>query len=513
MVNSSNRQIFPESSFYLFGISLVFIFIQLFTASNYPLFRDELYYIDCANHISFGYVDHPPVSIIVLALWKSVFGDSLFSLRVLPALSGGLLIFLSGYITASLGGNKSAQILAAISVFCVPVYWILGGFYSMNSFDPLVWSLLFYIIVMIIKTNNEKLWIIFGVIAGIGLMNKISVGYLGAGIFVAMIFTEERKWLLNKFFWMGGAIAALIFVPYLIWNMQNEYATLEFIRNASVYKNAIITPIDFFKEQILQDGPLNFFIWFPGIIALLFWGKLKKYRLFAITYILIFAFLSLNRAKPYYLAPVYPVIISAGVVFLTDFFDKKNIRFLKPVAAVLLISGMAVLMPAVVPVLSPAETSVYLRKIGYLPETGENQEIGRLPQYFADRFGWEEMTLKVAGVYNSLSDEEKRHTAIYARNYGEAGAINYYGRRLNLPQALSGHNNHFLWKHEMDSVTSLIIIGGKIENHLEDFEEVTLLGVTENEFSMPYENHLNIFLGRNPKRPLKEIWRSVKKYI
>ncbi|MBZ0202215.1 MAG: glycosyltransferase family 39 protein [Ignavibacteria bacterium] len=513
MSNSKKRRILPNSSAYLIGISLLYVFIQLITASNYPVFRDEFYYIDCANNLSFGYVDHPPLSIYILAIWKSIFGDSLISIRVLPALSGALLIFLCGMLTESLGGNRPAQILAAISVFCIPAYWVMNSFYSMNSFDILIWAAMFYLLIRIINTENEKLWVVFGIISGMGLMNKISVGYLGLGIFAAMMLTRERKWYLNKFFWLGGVIAVFMFIPYVIWNMQNEFATLEFIRNASEFKNAGIGPIGFAKEQLLLAGPLNFLIWFTGVAALLFSVKLKPYSVIALVYIIIFIFLALSNSKPYYLVPAYPVLLSSGVVFITEFLEKKKMGIMKPVIGVLLILSMSVLLPAVIPVLSPQETSAYLKTIGLMPESGEKQVIGKLPQYFADRFGWKEMTSKAAGVYNSLGDEEKKHAAIYVQNYGEAGAINYYGKNFNLPQALCGHNNHFLWKPGIDSLTTLIIIGGKIEDHLKVFEEVSQVDIIESEFSMPYESGLAVFLTRKPKKPLKDIWNSVKKYI
>lgn len=497
----------------LYLIILLYITTLLITGTNYPVFRDELYYLDCANHPAFGYVDHPPVPIIILAIWKAVFGDSLISLRVIPALCGGILIFLTGLITHTIGGNKQAQIFSAISVACFPVFWVLNGFYSMNCIDLVIWAALFYLLIKLINTQNGKIWILFGIIAGIGLMNKISVGYLGAGLLAGIVFTSERKWFKNKYFWFAGAAVLIIFSPYIIWNIQNDFATREFISNVTKYKNVSSSPLDFLKEQLLLTNPLNVPVWALGIEAMVLNKKLNKYRAIAIAFIVIFLILSLNNGKPYYIAASYPVLISAGWVFITDFLSSKKIKVLLPVYSVVIIILMCLLSPAVIPVLPPEETSSYLKKIGVVPESGENLETGKLPQYFADRFGWEEMTEKTAKIYNLLPETEKQTTGIFAQNYGEAGAINYYGKKFGLPECNSGHNNHWIWGPRHDSLNTFIIIGGKEQNHRKYFDEVTKIDTHINDYAMPYENNLPVFLCRKIKKPIREIWPETKKYI
>ena len=246
---------------------------------------------------------------------------------------------MGGVIAASMGGRKSSQIIASISVLCSPVLLGLGGIYSMNSFDLLFWAALFYVLIKIINTGDGKLWIWFGVIAGLGLMNKISVGYFGAGLVISMALTKERKWFKNKYFWLGGLIALVIFSPYIIWNFQNDFATLEFIRNASQYKNAQIGFSGFLKEQILQMNPLNAVIWITGLIALLVTGKLSKYRVIAIAFIAVFAILVLNNGKPYYLAAAFISLISAGSITITEFFLLRKLKFLTPVYSFLFLQA------------------------------------------------------------------------------------------------------------------------------------------------------------------------------
>jgi 4-amino-4-deoxy-L-arabinose transferase-like glycosyltransferase len=180
-LNESKSKL-PESFPILLALGGVYFAVQLITGGNYNIFRDEYYYIDCAKHLAFGYVDEPPFSIFILALWKAVFGDSQLSIRIIPALLGSVLVVMGGVIAASMGGNKTAQVFSALAVLCAPAYLGMGSIYSMNSFDVVFWAILFYVLIKIINTENEKLWLWFGIIAGFGLMNKISVGYLGAGI-------------------------------------------------------------------------------------------------------------------------------------------------------------------------------------------------------------------------------------------------------------------------------------------------------------------------------------------
>jgi hypothetical protein len=501
----------------LTALGLIYFAIQLLTGGNYNIFRDEYYYIDCAKHLAFGYVDHPPFSIVILAAWKAIFSDSQLSIRIIPALLGGGTVVTGGFIAASMGGNKSAQILSAIAVLCSPVFLGLGSIYSMNSFDLLFWAAMFYVLIKIINTDNEKLWLWFGMIAGLGLMNKISVGYLGAGIVIAMMFTKERKWFKNKYFWLGGVIAVIIFSPYIIWNMQNDFATLEFIRNAAKFKNAQISFLGFLKEQILQINPLNAIIWITGLIALLIPKRLSKYRIVAIVYIVVFIILVLNNGKPYYLAAAYISLIPAGSIALTEFFEKRRLKFLTPVYAILLLASGVIISPMAIPVLTPERLVEHMDKLGIKPENAEKSKLGLLPQFFADRFGWEEMAKEMAKVYNTMSDEEKKKTVIAVGNYGEASSLNYYAKKYGLPVVYCAHNSHWFWGKErgFEGIDNVIILDGKREDHLEQFEEVTEAGKISNPYAMPFENNLTIFIARHlrPGIDLKEVWKKEKDFI
>ncbi|RPI16768.1 MAG: phospholipid carrier-dependent glycosyltransferase [Ignavibacteriae bacterium] len=493
-------------------LGLVYIAVQLISGLNYPIFRDEFYYIACANHPAIGYVDQPPFCALILMVWKAIFGDSLISLRVLPALSGALLMLVTALITAEMGGKKYAQILAAVCTMVAPGYLVMNGFYSMNSFDLLFWALLFYVLIRIINAGNSKLWLWFGLIAGIGLMNKISVMFLIAGLAPALLLVPERKHFKDKHLWTGGLIALVIFTPYIIWNLTHDLPTIEFTRNASGFKNAEIPITAFIFSQILEMNPFIAIVWLTGLITLFTSKGLKKYRVFAFAYIIIFLIFAFQNGKPYYLFPYYPVLISAGAVSIVNFSNQRLTWLKHVITAVVVIAGIF-FSPIAIPILQPEGVIAFQKTLGINLSAGEKGKQALLPQHFADRFGWEEMVEKVAKAYNSLSDSDKVNTAIFAQNYGEAGAIDYYGKKYGLPKAVSGHNNYWLWGYGNENVSNFIILGGDINDHSPEFEEVKLADVHTHKYAMPYESDLNIFIAKGLKKPIKEIWPRVKEYI
>ncbi|MEK7249038.1 MAG: glycosyltransferase family 39 protein, partial [Bacteroidota bacterium] len=214
---------------------LLHVIVNATTAHGY--FRDEFYYIACSEHLAFGYVDQPPLSILLLAINRFLFGDSLVALRIMPALAAALTVFLTGKIAAALGGNRFAKSLAALCSLIAPQYLGMLNFFSMNAVDLLFWTIAVLIVVNIMREGNPKLWLSFGVVAGLGAQNKFSILFLCFGIAVGLLLTSERTHLRNKWFWLGATIAAIIFLPHVIWQIVNNYPTLEFVRNATLNKN------------------------------------------------------------------------------------------------------------------------------------------------------------------------------------------------------------------------------------------------------------------------------------
>jgi 4-amino-4-deoxy-L-arabinose transferase-like glycosyltransferase len=235
-------------------IALIQFAIQIMFHGNYGYFRDELYYIACSNHLDFGYVDQPPLSIAILKLSRWILGDSLQSLRLLPSFAGAGVVILAALIVRRMGGGRFAQGMASLTIVAAHGLLGAGRFFSMNAFDIFFWALAGYIVIKILTEDKQKLWIAFGIVAGLGLLNKYSMGFLCIGLVAGLILTSQRKQLATKWFWLGALAAFILFLPHIIWEIRHGLPTLEFMHNASLEKNAPITMLEFFMGQLREIG-------------------------------------------------------------------------------------------------------------------------------------------------------------------------------------------------------------------------------------------------------------------
>jgi hypothetical protein len=513
----SSRKFWTSDLMLIGYIAVLKLILHLTSVSNYGYFRDEFYYIACSEHLAFGYVDQPPLSIFLLALVRGLFGDSLLAIRFLPALAGATTVFLAGLMARQLGGGRFAQGLAALSVVAAPV--LLGNsgrYFSMNAFDILFWALAAYTILLLIKNNNTKLWLIFGVIAGLGLMNKYSMLFFGIGLAGALLLTSHRKHLVSKEFWLGGLVAFGIFLPHIIWEIKHGFPSLEFMRNATQLKIASVSPLDFFLGQFREVGFANALLWLGGLIYLFFHRRGRPFRLFAWMYVLVLGIMVTRNVKIYYLSPIYPVLLAAGAVAIETSIGKINWNWLKPVVVSFIVAGGVIAAPFVIPVL-PVETFIkYQSFLGIAPTPEERSELGELPQHYADMFGWEEMVATIAQVYRRLSPDEQADCIIYARNYGEAGAIDFFGTTYGLPEASCGHNNYWLWGPPKWSGTAAIIFGvsSDQEESFEDlrpyYKEVQHAATFTCKYCMPYENNRPIYICRGFQESVQDVWPNEK---
>jgi len=492
-------------------IAVAGIVLHLLVLPGYGFFRDELYFVACSNHLAFGYVDQPPLSAVLLAGVRFLLGDSFLAVRLLPILAGGAVIFTAGMIARDLGGGWFAQLLAALAVLVGPVFMFSFHFFSMNPFDILLWSLAALTVIRIIRTGDERLWLLFGVIAGVALLNKISMLFFGTGMFVGLLLTRQRKQLLSGWFWAGGAIAGLIFIPHIAWQTRYGWPTLEFMENAQKFKMLDLSPAAFLGQLLLEVNPLTLPVWLAGLYYFFLDHEGRRFRLFGWAFLTILAVFLLQSAKPYYFGPFFPLLFAAGASQL----DRGLARtpLLKFVLVLLLLLGGVVAAPLALPILHPETLIRYSRALGIEASSGEKHQIGALPQHFADMFGWKEMVSGVSRVYHTLPDSERRRCAIFGRNYGEAGAIDLLGNSHGLPDAISGHNNYWLWGTRGYTGDVMIVIGGEKSDLLRYFESATPAGLVSNPYSMPYENNLTIWVARGIKKPLKDIWPDLKSFI
>jgi hypothetical protein len=487
--------------------------LELKYAEVYGYFRDELYYLACARRLAWGYVDHPPFSIAVLSATRALYGESLLAIRVVPAVAGALVIGLTAALTKTLGGSARAQGLAALCVLVAPEYMASSHYYSMNSLDLLFWTLaaLFTARALAGEPRALRPWILLGIALGLGVENKLSMLFYAGGLFVGLLASPSRALLRTRGPWIAALLAVVLGLPYALWEQAHGWPTLEFMHNARVEKMASISPIQFFVEQVKNMMPLSAPLWLLGLGALLVSQRLAKWRTLGFAFVFVFLLLVVNgKSRAGYLAPAFPPLFAAAAVFVDDWFSARLWPY--PAVAVLLIAGGTLVLPFAVPVLPVSSFIEYAAKLGEKPRSDEKKDIGPLPQFYADMFGWKEMTQTVASVYEALSDEDRRDLAIYASNYGEAGAVETFGPEMGLPVPISGHNNYWLWGTRGASGNVVLLVGSSPERWRPRCESVEVVAVYGHSLAMPYERSLEISVCRKTKEPLEALWPELKHY-
>ncbi len=492
--------------------------LQITFHGSYNYFRDELYYIACSDHLAFGYVDQPPLCAAILWVTRHLLGDSLYAIRFLPALAGAAVVALAALMTRKLGGGPFAQALAALSVVVAPVLIGQGKFFSMNPFDVLFWAIAGYIVVIILSDDQPKLWILFGGVVGLGLLNKYSMGFMVVGLVAGLLLTQQRKQLASKWFWMGAVLAGGLFLPHVIWEVSNGFPSLEFMRNASQSKNVNLGVVDFSMGQLLEMNFLNAPIWLSGVVFFFLYRDGRN-RPLAWMYPVVFVIMIAGNAKVYYLSAIYPLFLAGGSIVFERWFQNLRWRWLKPIYVSLLIVFAAMALPFALPILPVEQFVQYEQSIGLTPRAEEVNVVAELPQYYADQFGWEEMVATIASIFGKLTPEEQLECVIYVRNYGEAAAIDFYGKRCGLPKALCAHNNYWMWGPGTRTGNIAIIIGVSkdLQRSLADlnraYTNVEHVGTMNAKYAMPFENGRLIFLCKRMNTTFQNLWPTERFYI
>ena len=481
--------------------------------NRYGYFRDECDYMACGDHLAWGYVDQPPLVPFLIKICRLALGDSLRSVRFLPALATSLAVILTGMITRELGGNRFAVILSALAFVMAPVYLSDGSLLTTNFLEPLLWTGCVYFAILAIKREEPRYWLWFGAVAGIGLEEKYSIAVLGFAIVAGLLLTGQRRVFAAKWIYLGGVIASLIFLPNFLWNVQHHWPFAELMHNIrAAGRDVALSPMEYFAQQILIIHPLNALLWIPGALAFFFSPRFRPYRFLGWCYLIAFTVFVVLHGKNYYLGPIYAVYLAAGAVMLESFFERWQPSWLKPAFAVMLVAGGVWLAPVVVPVLPVDQFISYMNKLPFkVPRSEHSHMRAVLPQHYADQFGWEEMAALVNQAYTRLSPEERPGCGIFTQDYGQAGAIDFFGRRYGLPPALSGHQTYFLWGPRGYSGNCLIVLDDRREVLEQKFEQVEYVGSSDNPYAL--ERNVPVFICRRTKfGTLADVWPLLKKW-
>jgi Dolichyl-phosphate-mannose-protein mannosyltransferase len=505
-----------EARWYATGVTVVALIVaarlvlHLLTANRYGIFRDELYYIACSRHLDWGYVDMPPFIPAVTWLFITLFGSSLFVIRLIPAIAGCGAIALTGYQAFQFGGRRFAMALSALAMAVSAVFVINGHLLGTNDFEALFWMGCASIVIQIIQTGDQTLWLWFGVLAGVGLENKYSMAVFGLGIVVGVLFTPERKAFTHKWIWIAGAIAFLIFLPNFLWNVHRDWPFAQLMHNIRASgRDVALNPIQFVLQQILMVNPFALPLWLAGLGWLFFGREGRRYRVLGWAFVITFGVFIILHGKDYYIAPAYPMLLAAGAVAWENWIVKTQHTWLKPVFALVLVLPALVFLPLIAPVISPTQFVAFIRAIHFTPPVSEHSHArSPLPQYYSDELGWEAMVAEVARIYHSLPPDVQAKTAIKAGDYGQAGAIDYFGPKYGLPPAICFHQNYWYWGIHGYTGESIIIVDEDNPEHLKSISEHA---EKAGHFEYPYAlEKFDIWYAKGLKVNLHDVWEHEK---
>jgi hypothetical protein len=511
----SERSWFAGGMLLVLLLALVKLGIHCYYNNRYDFFRDEFDYLACARHLAWGYVDQPPLVPFLARVSLATLGDSLRAIRFLPSLAMSATVVLTAALARELGGRAGALILAAAAVAVAPVFLVDASLLLTNDLEPLLWAGCAYFAILAVKRDQPRYWFWFGVVAGIGMEEKYSIGVFGFAIFVSLLLTEQRKFLLNKWIWLGALAAFVIFLPNLLWNVHHHFPFVQLMHNIKAEgRDIALTPLQYFLQQCLLMQPLAAPIWIAGVCAFLFWRTLRPYRFLGLSYVVSFAVFAVLHGKNYYLAPIYPMLFAAGSVLFEHAVDRPRLAWLKYVVPVLILAGGVWAAPLVMPIIPADQLEAFLDKFPIKVPRSEHSHLGAaLPQHFADQFGWHEIVSGTNAAWQRIPAAERADCAIFAQDYGQAGAIDWFGPKYGLPASLSGHQTWFLWGPRNYSGNCMIVLDDHAETLGKIFNSVEFVGYTpDNPYAL--EKHLPIFICKDPKKPgwLQEEWPRLKKW-
>lgn len=502
------------------AITAVIFVLHLYFNKGYGYFRDEFNYMSCGDHLQWGYVDQPPLVPFLVRICRGLLGDSLRSIRLIPALATSLLVVQTAVFARELGGRRYALLLTAIAIALAPQYSSNGSLLGTNCLEPTFWLGAAWFSLRAIKRENPRYWVWAGVMIGLGMENKYSILLLAFGIIVGLLLTPQRRALLSRWFWLGILAALVIFLPNLLWNVHYHWPFLELMRNIrSEHRDVVLGPVGFFFSQLMETNFATGIIWLAGLYAFLVAVCFRPYRFLGWSFLFCYVAMFLLHGKSYYLAPIYPMLIAAGCVALENWFDRaegrnRNWDWLRHTLAWTVLCSGLYCLPITVPALSPDAFLVYARNFlpFKLPVNEYSHARVALPQWYADQFGFKEIAGEVEIAWDRLPASERADCAIFGQDYGQAGAVDFFGRAHGLPQALSGDRTYYLWGPRGYSGNCMIVIDDSRENLERLFEQVVYVGTSvENRYAL--EGPTAVFICKGKRfESLGNLWPKLKRW-
>jgi hypothetical protein len=490
------------------SLAAIPFFLHVLAFNRYGFFRDELYFIVCGRHPALGYVDQPPLAPL-LAAASQAGGQSLWLLRIIPALFQVGAVVGACALARLLGGGRTAQVFTGLCAGLSPLLLALAGLLETTALEPFFWTVVVYALLRAVLRDEPRWLIVAGVASGGALETKYTIVFLLAGLIAGLALAGPRKVFARTEFWIGAAAASAIIVPNALWQDAHGWPMWEVLRNDALDKNVVLDPGAWMLQQFVIYSPLMAPVWLAGIVALNLW---KRTRFLGLAVLSIYAAFFLLHARDYYLAGLYPVLFAAGGTALERVLRVTAVRY---TYATLLVATSVFVAPVALPLLDEKTLIAYRSSAEAVlaerpsDESSERYAVSVLPQHFADMHGWGTIVERITEVERSLSPSERTQAAIFTQNFGEAAAIDVLGDG-RLP-VISGHNNYYLWgPHGKHAI--FIIVGGRKSDYDRAFRNVRQVATIDNPYARSDQIGVRIFIARDPRPGQIPFWRSVRHY-
>lgn len=489
-------------------IAACFFVLHLATNNAYGFHRDELQTLDDARHLAWGFVAYPPLTPFLGRIELILFGTSLIGFRFFSALAVSLAVLLTGLIANELGGNRHAQLLAAIAAGIAPISLAQGAVFQYVAFDYLWGVAATYFLVRLVKTGDPRWFLAIGAMLGLGMETRYTAGVLALAIAGAVLLSPERRFLLGKWVWAGVALSILIFLPNFIWQVRHHFISLDWLHYLRARDLRQGRYKGFFPEQLwvnvnLATAPLallGLWFYFRGGSQ----GEARRYRLLGFMFVSAFVIFAFARSRSYYTAPLYPMLLASGSVLLGQLLARVRPAWSRLIYGVqwsAIALGGIVFALLVMPI-APIGSRIW-------------QITANLHDQFREEIGWPSLAESVATVYRSLSPAEQARTGILTGNYGEAGALNLYGPALGLPHAMGLTNSFWYRGYDPRQPQTVIVTGFDLDEAQKLFATCSIAASNANPYGVINEEsryHPDILLCRNLRMPWPVYWENHRRF-
>lgn len=479
--------------------ALTTVVIHLLTAYSYELHRDGMLYFSMGDHPATGYISTPPLIGIISFIIRYTAGYSVFAIKLVPALLGAASLVTIGFLVREMGGRLLAVFIAEMAYLTSLAFLRSNALFQPVSFDEYFWLLTSYLFIRLINRNEEQLWPWIGFVVGIGFLAKYSISFLVLAWGISLLLSPYRKLLWSKQLILGILIGFVMILPNLIWQYEHDWPVVHHMVELQRTQLVNVTLSGFLSSQLLFHFT-SFWVWIVGFLVLLFARKERKFRPVAVTFLLVLLILILSRGKSYYTLGAYPMLFAAGGYVMEKYLTGKWrwINFALPVLSVLILIPI---LPLALPVLPINKMAAYcqsaIKVAGPGIITWEDGKVHNIPQDYADMTGWSELARLTAKAYHELTPEQQANCHIFAENYGEAGAVHFYGHAYDLPEPISFDDSYLLWAPDSLGNGAFIYINDEVGDIDKLFNSYREIGeIHDVNFR---ENGLKVFLCADPK--------------